>query len=65
MANNPSWRADHAMVALLRFFFDLIEMLVEFLLVEESGAIDALEFVAADIGRAQWDWATDMILNAF
>jgi hypothetical protein len=41
-------RADDAMVALFGFL-DLLEVLVELLLVEEGGAVDALEAVGADV----------------
>ena len=36
------------MIALLGFF-DLFQMLVELFLVEERGAVDALEFVGGDV----------------
>ena len=42
----PKLRAEHAVVALLGFF-ELLQVLVELLLVEERGAVDALEAVAS------------------
>jgi hypothetical protein len=44
----PELRAEEPVVALLRLF-ELVEVLVELLLVEERGAVDALEFVGAHV----------------
>ena len=55
-------RAEHAVVALLGFV-ELLQVLVELLLVEERGAVDALEAVGVDVA-VPVGLATHMTLNA-
>ena len=55
--------AEHAVVAVLGFL-ELLEVGVEFLLVEERGAVEPLELLARSESPFQYAPATESSLNA-